>query len=324
MSRRVFVGVFEDEADVDRAPPGRSRAQGLDDRRRLHAVRRARPRPRHGPRAVVAAVGLRRLGVVGPGVRHVVPVLDDGPVVAHQRRRPAVELAAGLRAGDVRADGALRRRGRGRHVPASRAGWARGARPTSWIRASPTTGSCWCSTPARRIPGAVRRCSTSCRAVSFEERDAGGTAHEGQAVNLVLAVAVRGVIVGVYAGLDADPTVPNWEFLPNMVRSVPADAFAPAPLLRGRPDAAGAPARHDPARAAAAALRGRRRRTPSGRASSSPTRIRRTTPAALARGCRGLRNHCAVCHGASGLGDGPVTCVACHRRRPTSPRTPSS
>ncbi len=124
-------------------------------------------------------------------------------------------------------------------------------------------------------------------------------------LNLVL-VALFVALVGIYASLDADPTVPNWEFIPNMVRSVPADAFAPSPLLRGgqtlqAPPPGTIPRGLPPLPYAA---------TPE---DATRAGVELTNPysmddaGALARGAAVFANHCVVCHGAGGLGDGPVT-----------------
>lgn len=124
-------------------------------------------------------------------------------------------------------------------------------------------------------------------------------------VNLLLAVALVAV-VSAYVGLDTDPTVPNWEFLPNMVRSVAADSFAPMPLLPGgqtlQPPPAGTIPRGLPPLHYVA--------TPEDAVRAG---VELTNPyaaddaAALARGAVVFGNNCAVCHGGGGLGDGPVT-----------------
>lgn len=123
-------------------------------------------------------------------------------------------------------------------------------------------------------------------------------------VNLALAIVLV-VIVSAYVGIDADPAVPNWEFLPNMVRSVAADTFAPTPLLAGgqtlqAPPAGTIPRGLPPLHYAA---------TPEDavRAGEELVNPYATDDAeALIRGGVVFGNYCAVCHG-GGLGDGPVT-----------------
>jgi mono/diheme cytochrome c family protein len=124
-------------------------------------------------------------------------------------------------------------------------------------------------------------------------------------LNMVLVVALVALLAA-YVALDADPNVPNWEFLPNMVRSVAADTFAPSPLLPGGQTLQAPPAGTIP------------RGLPPLPYAATPEDATRagldlTNPysmddaSALARGAAVFGNHCAVCHGAGGLGDGPVT-----------------
>lgn len=124
-------------------------------------------------------------------------------------------------------------------------------------------------------------------------------------VNLALAIVLV-VIVSAYVGIDADPAVPNWEFLPNMVRSVPADTFAPTPLLAGgqtlqAPPAGTIPRGLPPLHYAA---------TPEDAVRAGAELINpyaADDAEALARGAVVFGNYCAVCHGGRGIGDGPVT-----------------
>ncbi len=124
-------------------------------------------------------------------------------------------------------------------------------------------------------------------------------------VNLLLALVLV-AIVSVYLGLSADPTRPNREFLPNMVRSVAADAFAPSTVFAG-----GQTLQSPPPGTIARGL-------PPLHYTDSPEDAARAgvelinpfaadDRAALARGAAVFTNICAVCHGAGGLGDGPVT-----------------
>ncbi|MCC7177497.1 MAG: cytochrome c [Acidobacteria bacterium] len=124
-------------------------------------------------------------------------------------------------------------------------------------------------------------------------------------LNLLLSVVLV-ALVGAYAGINADPNVPNWEFLPNMVRSIPADAFAPSPLLPGgrvlQPPPPGTIPRGLPPLPYTASPEDAAR---AGVELTNPYTAE--DPAALARGGTIYANYCAVCHGAAGLGDGPVT-----------------
>ena len=124
-------------------------------------------------------------------------------------------------------------------------------------------------------------------------------------INLLLAL-VLAAVVSAFVSLDTDPTVPNWEFLPEMARSVPADAFAPTTLLAGgqtlQPPPRGTIPRdllplHYTASPEDAARAGDELINP----------IAADDADALARGAVVFGNFCAVCHGGSGLGDGPVT-----------------
>ncbi len=124
-------------------------------------------------------------------------------------------------------------------------------------------------------------------------------------VNLLLAVVLV-AIVGAYVGLGADPTVPNWEFLPNMVRSVAADTFAPMPLLPGGQTLQPPP----PGTIPRGLLPLHYAATPEDavRAASELTNPYAADDAvALARGAVVFGSNCAVCHGGGGQGDGPVT-----------------
>ncbi len=124
-------------------------------------------------------------------------------------------------------------------------------------------------------------------------------------LNLGLVVVVV-ALVGAYVALDADPKVPNWEFLPNMVRSVPADAYAVSPVLPGghvlQPPPPGTIPRGLPPLPYTAAPEDALR---AGRELTNPYTAE--DAAVLARGATVYANHCVVCHGATGLGDGPVT-----------------
>ena len=102
-----------------------------------------------------------------------------------------------------------------------------------------------------------------------------------------------------------DPASPGYEFIPDMARSVPYDAYAPNPVTRDhrtlQPPVPGTIAWGGPlpfhyaATAEDAVRAGRELRNP-----IPPS------PAALARGREVYQTFCAVCHGARGAGDGPL------------------
>jgi mono/diheme cytochrome c family protein len=106
--------------------------------------------------------------------------------------------------------------------------------------------------------------------------------------------------------LGIDPSLPNREFLPDMARSVAADAYAASPVLPGghtlQPPPPGTIARGLKPLGYAAT-----------EADAARAGIELVNPfaaddqAALARGRVVFGNTCAVCHGAGGLGNGPVT-----------------
>ncbi len=92
-----------------------SGAQGrAAHRRRVRAARSSRPRSRHGPSAIAAAVGVLRAWPAGRRVDSLVPVLGNSRELADQCGRQTLEFAAGFHSRHVRSHGALRRRGHGR------------------------------------------------------------------------------------------------------------------------------------------------------------------------------------------------------------------
>lgn len=102
-----------------------------------------------------------------------------------------------------------------------------------------------------------------------------------------------------------DPTSPGYEFMPDMARSVPYDAYAPNPVTRDgktlQPPVPGTIAWNGPLPFHYAA-------TPEDavRAGLELHNPVPPTPAALARGHEVYQTFCAVCHGARGAGDGPL------------------
>lgn len=124
-------------------------------------------------------------------------------------------------------------------------------------------------------------------------------------LNFTLTVVLV-ALIGAYMGLDANPNLPNREFLPNMVRSVPADAFARSEMLPGgqtlqAPPAGTIPRGLFPLPYTASPEDAVR----AGQELTNPYSAEDAT--ALGRGGIVYADYCAVCHGASGLGDGPVT-----------------
>lgn len=125
------------------------------------------------------------------------------------------------------------------------------------------------------------------------------------AVNLILAVAVVALIVANFA-YRIDPARANYEFLPQMAHGERYNAFS------GNPNFAGGATLQSPAPGAIARgyLPLHYAATPqdSARAAQellSPVDL--TSQQARDRGAAVFANYCAVCHGASGAGNGPVT-----------------
>ncbi len=124
-------------------------------------------------------------------------------------------------------------------------------------------------------------------------------------INVLLALVLVAT-VSAHLGLGIDTTQPNREFLPNMVRSIPADAFAPNDVLPGGHTLQTPPAGTIP-----------RGLMPLHYAATPEDAIRAgvelTNPfaaddqRALSRGTAVFTNICATCHGPGGLGDGAVT-----------------
>jgi mono/diheme cytochrome c family protein len=102
-----------------------------------------------------------------------------------------------------------------------------------------------------------------------------------------------------------DPASPGYEFMPDMARSVPYDAYAPNPVTRTgltlQPPVAGTIAFGGPLPFRYAATSADAERA--GRELSNPVP---PTAAALARGRHVYETFCIVCHGVQGAGDGPV------------------
>jgi len=102
-----------------------------------------------------------------------------------------------------------------------------------------------------------------------------------------------------------NPASPGYEFMPDMARSVPYDAYAPNPVTHdGRTlqaPVAGTIAFGGPLPFRYAATTAEAERA--GRELRNPIP---PTPAALARGQHLYQTFCIVCHGPQGAGDGPI------------------
>lgn len=119
-----------------------------------------------------------------------------------------------------------------------------------------------------------------------------------------IRLAVLLVLVALAAGAGRWTAGTGYEFIPDMARSVPYDAFAPNPVTRDgktfQPPVPGTVARGNlPFRYAATPEDAER----AGRELHNPV-----TPSgiALARGRAVYQTFCIVCHGARGAGDGPL------------------
>lgn len=127
-------------------------------------------------------------------------------------------------------------------------------------------------------------------------------------VNWVMGLALAGT-VALHWLLGTDPTQPNSEFMPEMVRSLPYDSFSRHPLLPDQrtmqPPEPGTIARGQmPLHYLATpedALR-------AGKELANPLlgKDNRWLP----RGAQVYVHHCQVCHGPGGQGDGPVATAA--------------
>ena len=125
------------------------------------------------------------------------------------------------------------------------------------------------------------------------------------AVNIVLFLAVVGLVAANFA-LRPNPSRLNYEFLPQMAHAPRYGAFAPNPnfpdgkTLEAPPQGT-IPRGYTPLHYAAtpqdAARAGEELRSP----------VDLTSQQARERRSMVFANYCAVCHGAGGLGNGPVT-----------------
>lgn len=158
----------------------------------------------------------------------------------------------------------------------------------------------------------VRSLLESCHATAVEEREVaaetarGGRPRVTHRLNLGLGLLLLTTVAG-YWSLGIDPLRPNFEFMPsNMVHAVAAETFAASSILSGgqtlQAPPLGSIARgmlplHYAATPEDAARAGVELTNP----------FRPDDPVAVARGAAIYATFCQVCHGAGGLGDGPVT-----------------
>ena len=158
----------------------------------------------------------------------------------------------------------------------------------------------------------VRRLLESFHATAVDERQVAAASalerrpHATRRLNVGLGVALLATLGG-YWSLGVDPLRPNVEFMPsNMVHAVSAQTFAASSVLPGGRTLQVPP----PGSIARGMLPLHYAATPedaarAGAELSSP--FQPDDPAAVARGASVYATFCQVCHGAGGLGDGPVT-----------------
>lgn len=116
-----------------------------------------------------------------------------------------------------------------------------------------------------------------------------------------VAVALLAALI---AGCGGDPQSAGWEYMPDMAHSVAYDSFAPNPVLRDgktlqAPPPGTIPRGFLPLHYGPGPDEAER----AGRELSNPIE---TTAQSKARGEALFQTFCQVCHGATGLGDGPV------------------
>jgi mono/diheme cytochrome c family protein len=117
-------------------------------------------------------------------------------------------------------------------------------------------------------------------------------------------IVAAGLIAAIGAACDDDPTVPNREYMPDMVSSVAYDSFAPNPNTRdGRtlmaPPAGTIPRGYQPLHFAPGPKEAER----AGRELTNPIP---DGPLVRQRGEIAFQRWCSPCHGHEGLGDGLV------------------
>lgn len=118
------------------------------------------------------------------------------------------------------------------------------------------------------------------------------------------AVGVAAATLFLLSGCERDERKPNFEYAPDMADSVPYDAFAPNPNLADgktlQPMPAGTIARGEtPLHYGSSPQEAER----AGRELTNPFSA---TPANIIRGEKVFGTFCTPCHGAGGLGDGPI------------------
>jgi len=135
----------------------------------------------------------------------------------------------------------------------------------------------------------------------------------------LLLVALM-VSIGVNVMLRRDPTRPNREFLPDMVRTARQNAFEPSNAFADRTTLRTPPAGTIPR--GVSLLDYGTSVTEAMRAGRELTNPVPDDAAAVERGGRLFEDFCLTCHGAQGRGDGPVTIRGV--RRPPSLLRPST
>ena len=120
----------------------------------------------------------------------------------------------------------------------------------------------------------------------------------------VLAVISSVLSLVSLSGCGGDPASPGWEYMPDMVHSVPYDAFAPNPVTADRKTLR---------RPAPGTIPRGFRPFPYGPGPEEAERAGRElrnpfppTPEVMARGEELYGTFCRPCHGVTGQGDGPV------------------
>lgn len=123
------------------------------------------------------------------------------------------------------------------------------------------------------------------------------------ALNLILLIFLL-ILSGLNWAIVADHTRPNWEFLPNMVRSSAVDAYADNPYITNVKKSTPLPKGVVPA---AFGLGTEASLTTQGIPDSSLTSPLDTAdPYEASKAAYTYRDFCLPCHGPNGLGDGTV------------------
>jgi mono/diheme cytochrome c family protein len=128
----------------------------------------------------------------------------------------------------------------------------------------------------------------------------------GRIVPVLLALILAGLI-GMHALIERDPDRRNYEFMPNMIESVARDAQSPPLVL---PDGTAVDMRTPHGSVARGHIPLDFEATPEGALLAGNTLknpIGEDNAEAITRGAFVFGTFCFPCHGAAGLGDGPMT-----------------